>query len=605
MQEYIDFLGKQSPYDRLSPSDLERLSRHVEVEFFPAGAVIVAAHQPQLEHLYVVRTGSVEVADRTHVVDELGPGDTFGHLSLLSGLPPPLSVTATTDTLCYRVPDPRQILENPQVLAFSHYAAISGGLRLAGGTFDRALRPVRDFMRPPTWCRVDTPIREAARAMSEACQSCVIYKVGDEFGIMTDSDCRRRVATGEVSIDDPVHLVGTTKARVVDVNATTSEAFLEMVTHGVHHLVVVDPSGRAVGIARVFDLSSAEVRDPLRIRAAIDQAKSISELASASRLLRPTAVELFEAGIPAERASSLLGAMMEAVLERCISLEPQFVDSATGLTASWLVLGSLARREPLPSSDVDTALIWRAEEGHRDPRLLVGAADKVLGSIERCGLERCADGANASNPLFNRSESAWLAAARHWISRPDGEGALLLSSMLADSRAITGLQLGKALVAGIGSIPRNQPFLSRMIDEAIAIRPPTGFVRDFVVEAGGQHRGQLDLKRGGLRPVVALGRWIAVVAGLPAASTQDRLTAGVDAGLLTRDEADTLAGAYSELFSMLFRLEVEALADARPISTYINPESLDSLTRRYLRESFRAISRVQARVESEWVSRVR
>ena len=68
------------------------LGHNVEVEYFAAGTTIVQAEGGQLDHLYVVRTGSVHVIDRGRVVDELLPGDTFGYLSVLSGLPPPLSV---------------------------------------------------------------------------------------------------------------------------------------------------------------------------------------------------------------------------------------------------------------------------------------------------------------------------------------------------------------------------------------------------------------------------------------------------------------------------------------------------------------------------------
>jgi len=37
--------------------------------------------------------------------------------------------------------------------------------------------------------------------------------------------------------------------------------------------------------------------------------------------------------------------------------------------------------------------------------------------------------------------------------------------------------------------------------------------------------------------------------------------------------------------------------------TYLAPDSLDSLTRRHLRESFRAIAHVQNRLESVWTNR--
>jgi CBS domain-containing protein len=287
-------------------------------------------------------------------------------------------------------------------------------------------------------------------------------------------------------------------------------------------------------------------------------------------------------------------------------MEPRF-SSLAGYEASWLVLGSLARREPLPFSDVDTAVVWRdhAREGDRDVhRIVTAAAESVIQRFEMCGLRRCPDGANATNPLFNRSLDDWIEAARRWIREPDQQGSLLLSAMVTDCRPVTDLALGRSLVDEVDHIATTKRFLKRMLDAALGRRPPTGFVRDFVVDDDGAHRGQLDLKKGGLGPVVAIGRWIAVTTRAPATTTHERLEQGAATGLLTRDETDTLRTAHREMYELLFAREIEAAKNSTEASTYLDPKHLDSLTRRHLRESFRAIARVQTRLEGEWVSRI-
>ena len=86
MKEFVDFLGSQPPYDRLDRDDLDRLARALEVDLFAAGTTIVSENGPRLDHIYVVRTGAVEVLDRGRTVDVLTPGNSFGHISVLSGL---------------------------------------------------------------------------------------------------------------------------------------------------------------------------------------------------------------------------------------------------------------------------------------------------------------------------------------------------------------------------------------------------------------------------------------------------------------------------------------------------------------------------------------
>ena len=51
-------------------------------------------------HLYVVRSGSVELVHEDEQIDVLEPGEAFGHPSLLSGMAPAFDVRAREPTVC-------------------------------------------------------------------------------------------------------------------------------------------------------------------------------------------------------------------------------------------------------------------------------------------------------------------------------------------------------------------------------------------------------------------------------------------------------------------------------------------------------------------------
>jgi CBS domain-containing protein len=178
--------------------------------------------------------------------------------------------------------------------------------------------------------------------------------------------------------------------------------------------------------------------------------------------------------------------------------------------------------------------------------------------------------------------------------------------MVADSRPLTDPELGSSLTHTIRSHTRTSQFLRALLVEALSWHPPLGFVRDFVVHHSGEHRGQLDLKPGGLVPVVALARWIAIAAGDASGTTIERLHRGAALGLLTTDEADTLAGGFEHIYTLLLHHEIQALrtTDTRT-TTFIAPKDLDTLNRRHLRETFRAIALVQTRLDREWLNRLR
>ena len=358
MREYVDFLGSQSPYDELDASDLEALAQLVEVEYFTAGTIIITAGEPPLSHFYVVRSGEVEVVDRGRVIDVLGAGETFGQISVLSGLAPPLSIRAADDSLCYRFCDPRPYLRHPERLQFSHYGSLVTRERFTrAGLVDQALRLARHQMRPIVWCAPDATASAAASAMTDAGQSCALIQRGEQFGIVTDSDFRAGLATGTLTTHTPVAGLASFPAATIGADTLVGDAFLRMVESGYHHLVVTGPGEKPIGILRVVDLASAEVRNPLVIRRAVDDAANLDDLAAAAALLPSTWLELYDTGVSVMHIAALLSAVIDAVMLRLIDLTDIGEDAVPNRT-SWLLLGSVARREPLPRSDVDTALVW-------------------------------------------------------------------------------------------------------------------------------------------------------------------------------------------------------------------------------------------------------
>jgi CBS domain-containing protein len=144
------------------------------------------------------------------------------------------------------------------------------------------------------------------------------------------------------------------------------------------------------------------------------------------------------------------------------------------------------------------------------------------------------------------------------------------------------------------------PELLRLLARfALSFRPPTGFLRDFVVEHSGERRGQLDLKHGGMIPIVDLARWAGMAAGMASASTRERLRAAEAAGTMDSAEAQTLTEAFGFIFSLRLDHQVEQLRRGSAPDDFIDPKTLNPLARSYLREAFRAVASVQANLSAE------
>lgn len=607
MREYVDFLGGQPPYDALDATDLEALARLVEVEYFAAGTAIVTAGDTLLTHFYVVRSGEVEVVDRERVIDVLGVGETFGQTSVLSGLRPALTVRASSDTLCYLFPDPRPHLRRPDRLQFSHCGSLVTRERLTrSGLVDQAMRSARDHMRPVVWCPMHGDVADAATAMTEAGQSCALVQGRDgRIGIVTDSDFRVGLANGTLTAHTSIHSLASFPAAGVSADTLVGEAFLKMVECGYHHVVVTGARDEPVGILRVVDLASAEVRNPLIIRRAIDDASTIEDLARAAALVPGTWLDLCDTGISVMHTAALLSAVIDALAARVIDLTDAGDDAVPHQT-SWMLLGAVARREPLPRSTLSTALVWQdLPNGPPPDSALRRWAARVIENMQRCRLNVGVEQMGATNPVFARSRAELATLASSWISTPTQDNAIMLSSIIADSRPVTGMVVGRSVSDAMLATARSREYLTRLLRHTIAARPPVGFVRDFVVEHSGVHRGHLDLKAGGLLPITSLGRWIAIVTSDDRGNTLTRLQRGQSAGLLTDDESETLTRAYEYIYGLLLDKEISGMRAHHVRQTaWVSPKDLDTLTRRYLREAFRSVAEVQDRLSADWVGRL-
>jgi CBS domain-containing protein len=605
--DVVEFLRAHPPFDALDAHTVERIAAASEVEFFLAGATILAQGTRPIEHLRVVRTGAVEIVLDENVLDLLVPGELFGQASMLSGLPLGFAARAQEDTLCYRIPEPvaTEALARPESVGFlarsllEMHAAAPAALAPYRPAPDPANRPVGALVRqPPLLCSPDTSIREAAARMTAAAVNSIVVQRGDSLGILTDRDLRSRVVADGLSYDAPVSKVMSAPAYTVEPDQLGGDVLIEMLDRGVRHFPVLDAHREVIGVVEAVDLLAVETLSTFYLRRAIARAGDVAELARAARGLPASVIALHEARLAASSIAAIYSVVLDALVRRLVELTLAGREAPTEF--SWLALGSQARREALPGSDVDSAIAWfgDAEEQLVRP-FLHGLGEEVAAGLGECALRVDAHGASASNVLFVRSIESWRHAAGEWIKHPTAEQALVLVSVLVDSRPVWG-PAGAPAVSATFDAARARPTLLRLLARyALSHRPPTGFLRGIVVEHDGEHRGRLDLKHGGLLPVVDLARWAGMAAGVTAASTRARLQAAADANTLPAPDARTLADAF-ELFGEL-RLEhqVRQLRDGQQPDDYVDPNELSALTRSYLKEAFRAVASVQKRIAAD------
>lgn len=606
--EVTSFLHEHPPFDALDAAELDRVAAAAEVELHRAGATIFSQGAEPVEHLRVVRNGAVEIVFDGHVLDLLGEGECFGHASMLSGLPTGFEARAGEDTLCYRIPAEvaQEPLSRPAGLRFVARSLLEPWAEGAGATstepgLEPPLQPVGALIRSePVVCRPDTAIRHAAEMMTAAHSTSAVVDLGDgSLGILTDRDLRTRVVASGLSVDTPVSAAMSAPAYTCSPDRLGSDVLLDMLDRGFRHFPVVSATGDILGVVEEIDLVAAQSRSPFFLRWRIAQAQSVDELIDAARELRPMVIALHDARVAPVNVAAVYSVVVDALTRRLLDLAAD-ASPDLGVDFAWLALGSQARREALPSSDMDSAIAWFGARGSDEIQPRVHAiGETVVEQLSACGLRADEHGATASELRFVRSLDSWQRAVRSWIADPTQEKAVVLVSVLVDSRPVWGIHTGTAVADSFRLAPSNPALLRLLARFALSHRPPTGFFRGLVVESTGEHRGRLDLKQGGVIPIVDLARWAGIAAGVTSASTSERLRAAAAAGTLPEAQARTLEDALALITTLRLEHQVDQLRAGEEPDDYVNPAELSGLTRSYLREAFRAVASIQKRVANE------
>ena len=442
MEDIAGFLGSHPPFDAVDADELARIAAVTEPEVTPRGQAIFAQGAGPVESVWVVRSGSVEVIHDGRVLDLLGPGELFGHASMISGLPTGFEARAAQDAVCYRIPADviRPLLARPDVLRFVARSIVAGTVPATAPP-----EPVPDQVRvatlirtPPLLCQGTEPIREAARRMTDQGASAVLVPLGGSFGIVTDRDLRTRVIAAGLSPDAPVSAIMTAPAYTVTAGRLGGDVLLDMLERNVHHIPVLSAAGQVLGVVDDGDLVAAEGRRPLLLRRAIALAETPAELATAAAGLNPVIIALHDARVTAEQVTAVRSVVLDALTRRLVELAVRDTGPPP-VPFTWFALGSLARREAVPSSDVDSALAWEsANEGQNAE--VAGYFQRVTRAVDEglraCGISPDEHGASAANPIFARSFASWQRAARSLAGDPTQDKALILVSVLTDSRPV-------------------------------------------------------------------------------------------------------------------------------------------------------------------------
>ncbi len=602
------FLGRYPPFDRLGPGKLATIARSAEIEHFAPGTVILQQSGDPARYLYVIRRGAVEILDDGRLVDLMGEGEIFGAWSMLAGLSPTASVRAHEDTLCYLIPH--------EVAA--EVLGTTEGIEVVAGYFRRRIervgqswgaersaeqyRPVGEIVRrPPVTCEADASVSDAAELMARERVSCLLVRTREGWGILTDRDLRSRVvAARRDPAATPVSAVMTFPAATVPPDTMVGEVLLRMLEGGFHHFPVQDEEGELVGVVTDTDLMGLGRHTPFAIKSAIERAADRDDAIAAARDLPNVVSTLVDSNADPVEIGHIVAFTIDTLTRRLLELGMRRLGDPPGPWA-WIALGSAARQEQAIHTDQDHAFAYDPTERPEDEvdPYFAELAEFVTAGLETAGFPRCRGDAMAANRALRKTPEGWVRQFRDWMDEPGAMGSIFLS-IAFDYRRVAGpLDIESWLDPMVRIAGRYPQFVRHLSRRALDERPPTGFFRDLVVEARGEHAGTLDVKRRGITIIGNLARAYAIGAGLTEKRTIGRLRAATAKGALDAETAGALEEAFRFLWGVRIDHHVARLRAGRELDDFLDPAELGPVARRGLKEAFKVIARAQRALATE------
>lgn len=614
----LQFLQRFPPFNQMEHAHLAFLVEQCQLRFFGPGESILKPSGGPVEHFYIVKQGRV-VGERpgsnqegTQTTFEITTGECFPLAALLGERATRTEHKAAEDTFCLQLNKPAFIklfaLSSPfrdfalrgvsSLLDQVNQQVQQKAVETLGTQYSLNTRLGELAMRHPVTCSPDTPLREAVTQMHEQQVGSIV--IVDEhkapLGIFTLRDLRQVVADGTSDFSRRIDDHMTQAPFFLTPDHSAFDAAIAMTERHIAHVCLVKDQ-RLCGVVSERDLFSLQRVDLVHLARTIRNAPRVENLVAIRGEIGQLVERMLAHGASSTQITHIITLLNDHTVCRVIELTLA-EKGDPGVPFSWLCFGSEGRREQTLFTDQDNGILFDAKDAVDAAMIrgrLLPLAQQINQSLALCGFSLCKGNIMAGNPELCLSRAEWARRFGSFIREATPEN-LLGSSIYFDLRVVWGDEQGcEQLRQGIlDQVADNRLFQRMLAENALRQRPPVGRFREFVLTRKGGEKATLDLKVQGLTPFVDGARLLALANGIHANNTLERLRQ-----LVVKEVIEPLDGAaYEEAYHFIQQTRMQQhqlqTRENQPYSNRVDPDSLNHLDRRILRESLRQAQRLQS-----------
>ncbi|MEM7293784.1 MAG: DUF294 nucleotidyltransferase-like domain-containing protein, partial [Pseudomonadota bacterium] len=405
-------------------------------------------------------------------------------------------------------------------------------------------------------------------------------------GIITERDLLRASCQPNIDLSNaPVGTTMSTPVRTMRPHDPLYRVLARMAHQKIRHIPAVDDRGAIVGIVSERDLLRyrADAANVLGDRIAL--AESSEALASVHRELHDLATRLVGEGITGLQVARIVSAEVRAMTARAAELSLEQLGPAP---SRWclLVLGSAGRGESLLSADQDNALIFDGDPN--DDAWFARFGESIEQILDQAGIPSCMGGVMASREPWRGTPDQWDQRVESWIRR-SSRADLLNVDIFFDLYPVAGdEELFAALRdKAVEHAQHHPPFLALLAEGVADMRAPIGLFGQFKTQAG-----RIDLKMGGLLPLVSVARVLALQVGSVSRASAKRFQAAAQSERLNAADTERLNEVHQHLLTLILKQQLRDIDDRVAPSSRVAVTHLTHQERRSLKNDLQWLADV-------------
>ncbi|MGB0223786.1 MAG: DUF294 nucleotidyltransferase-like domain-containing protein [Marinobacterium sp.] len=579
------------PFSLLTESEQEFLRSNLDIGYYQSGEVIIKAGD-QSEGVYVVFRGRVaesepqdEDDEMLHVFMHYENEDYFGGWSAMHGSAIH-NFTAEEETICH-IFSTEILLElidsNPGFADYfqQNLAAKSEIVAQQGEGQDMAefmLATIEEaVVRDPLIVNEGTSIKESTQLMRETKSDSVLVRRGSRIGMVTGTDILNAIVLNDGSVDEDVATIATYRLITCKPDDFLFNALVIMTQQQIERVVVME-GDTLVGVVQLTDVLSYFSSHSHVIGLRLERASTIEDLREAATGLNNLIKALISTGVRIRFTMDLLAAMNKRIIAKLFDL---VVPADMQPHVCLIVMGSEGRGEQIMKTDQDNALIFRNGLNWAEKRQTMQRFSETLISF---GFPPCPGNIMVSNPEWINSVDDWTQKLQDWSMSSDPEDQMRLA-IAVDAKPVAG-NVALFKVARnwfLRTMRNNDLFFSHFAKAAVEFDTPLTFFGNL------KERGELDIKKGGIFPIVHGVRTFALEQRILATNTFERLEALVDAGVMQESVSKDISEALGLFVNIRLRQQIRRAEQAEdgidPTPNIIELQQLNKMDRELLRDA--------------------